>query len=222
MHATVGNVVVTLCLLTVLLAGPAAGQAPPAPEPQKPEVKSPQEEYKALLERVKTSDASVDFGRMRQLQTQLETYDPYKDPETDPFEVLKSGDFKKAKLVAGQILETNYLHVKAHIAAVHAADELGDAAAAAHHRYVVQGILDSILKSGDGKTLETAYKVISVDEEYALTRSQGLRVAEQSLVREGEHSYDVLTVLDPETRATRDLYFNIDPVMQALDKKLSR
>ncbi len=138
-----------------------------------------------------------------------------------PFDVLKSGDFKKAKLVAGQILETNYLYVKAHIAAVRAADELGDTATAAHHRYVAQGVIDSILKSGDGKTFETAYKVIAVDEEYALVQSQGLRVTEQALLREGEHSYDVLTVLDPKTQTAWEVFFNIDPIMRSLDKKFS-
>ncbi|HVR95998.1 MAG TPA: DUF4919 domain-containing protein [Thermoanaerobaculia bacterium] len=221
MRATAGKVVGLLYILIVLVAWPAAGQAPPAPDPQKPAAKSPQEEYKALLERVKASDKSVDFGKMRQLQTQLESYDPYGDIESDPFEPLRSGNFKEAKVVAGQMIEANYLDVKAHIAAAAAAEKLGDKDAATHHQYVVKGIIDSIFKSGDGRTTETAFKVITVDEEYALLQSQGLRVAGQSLVNDEKHSYDVLNALDPISMVTQEVYFNIDPIMQAADKMFS-
>jgi len=214
-------------LFAVLLAPPAMMYAAQDRQPaaqKAPQEKGPsaQQEFQALLERVKKSDSTVDFGRMRQLQTQLDDYDPYASKiEEHPFEVLAKGDLQKAKTLAEAILAENYLNLEAHIAAAAVAEKNGDAAGAAHHRYVVKGVLDSILGSGDGKTPQTAFQVIALSEEYAVMRRLGLRVAEQSLIHAGEHSYDLLKGVDPQSQTQREVFFNIDPIMKALDKELS-
>jgi hypothetical protein len=206
-------------IVAVLLAAQALAQPAPAPD----KAPSPQQEYQALLERVKKSDASVDFARMRQLQTQLDDYEPYGvDVEESPFKVLASGNAEKAQAVAEQVLAASYLDLEAHTVAARIAEKRGDKAAAAHHQYVVQGVIDSILKSGDGKTLGTAYVVITVSEEYATMGHLGLRVAGQSLLHDDAgHSYDLLKGVDPESRATQEVYFNIDSIMGAADKMFS-
>ena len=53
-------------------------------------------------------------------------------------------------------------------------------------------------------------------------RHFGLRVTEQSLIHTGEHSYDLLKGMDPQSQAQQEVYFNIDPIMGALDKKFSQ
>ncbi|HET9226960.1 MAG TPA: DUF4919 domain-containing protein [Thermoanaerobaculia bacterium] len=198
----------------VLLTLQAVAQPAPAP--------TPQQEFQTLLERVKKSDASVDFTRLRQLQTQLDDYKPYGvSVEEHPFKVLKAGNLDRAQALVQQILAESYLDVDAHNVGALLADKRGDKAAAAHHRYVLGGVIDSILASGDGKTAETAWVVIAVSEEYATVGVLGLQVVEQNLVRDAEsgHSYDVLEVMDPETKTTQRVYFNIDSVMGALSKK---
>lgn len=200
-------------IVAVLLAAQVVAQQAPAP--------TPQQEFQALLERVKKSDASVDFTRVRQLQTQLASYKPYGvDVEEHPYKVLQAGDLKKAQAVVEQILAESYLDMDAHNVAALLADRRGDKAAAEYHRYVLGGVVDSILGSGDGRTPETAYVVIAVSEEYATVGILGLQVVEQHLMRdESGHSYDLLEVVNPETRATQKMYFNIDSVMGALSKK---
>ncbi|HEX7183038.1 MAG TPA: DUF4919 domain-containing protein [Thermoanaerobaculia bacterium] len=211
----------TFCLSTVLLQAPGAAGEPPVKD-AKAEEASPQQEYQALLERVKKSDASVDFKRMRWLQTQLDSYDPYGASREHPMAAFRAGEVAQAKMLAEGILAENYLHLESHLAAAAVADQRGDAAAAAHHKYVAQGVLDSILQSGDGKTLDTAFQVIALSEEYAVMRHFGLRITEQALVHGGGgHSYDLLKGEDPESGSIRDVYFNIDPIMSALAKKFS-
>lgn len=204
-----------VCL--VLLAVQAVAQPAPAPAP------TPEQEFQALLERVKKSDASVDFARMRQLQARLDSYAPYgPDVEEHPLALLAGGNVEGAKLLAKQILAVSYLDMEAHTAAARVAEKQGDKTAAAHHRYVVDGVLDSILKSGDGKTAGTAYVVITISEEYALMAHLGFQVAGQSLLNDDAgHSYDLLRGVNPETRATQEVYFNIDALMGALGKELS-
>src|SRR5262245_38779163 len=46
--------------------------------------------------------------------------------------------------------------------------KVGDVSGHFYHRMVYYGLMTSIVTSGDGKTTKTAYKVISVDEEYTL------------------------------------------------------
>ncbi|HEX5719038.1 MAG TPA: DUF4919 domain-containing protein [Thermoanaerobaculia bacterium] len=202
---------ISVLIVAVLLAAQASAQP------------APQEEFQALLERVKKSDASVDFTRMRQLQTQLDDYEPYGlDVKENPLALVRDGKLERAQAVAQQVLAVSYLDLEAHTAAARVAEERGDKAAAAHHRYVVDGVLDSILKSGDGKTTGTAYVVITVSEEYATMGHLGLQVAEQSLLNDDAgHAYDLLKGVNPETKATQEVYFNIDSIMGAAAKMFS-
>ena len=208
---------ILVLIVAVLLAPQVLAQPAPAPAP------SPQQEFQALLERVKKSDASVDFARMRQLQTRLDDYKPYgADVEDHPLALLGGGNVEGAQLMAKQILAVSYLDMEAHTAAARIAEKRGDKAAAAHHQDVLQGIFDSILKSGDGKTPETAYVVIAISEEYALMAHLGFQVAGQSLLNDDAgHSYDLIQGINPETKATREVYFNIDAMMGALGEELS-
>jgi hypothetical protein len=182
----------------------------------------PKQEFQALLERVKKSDASVDFAKMRQLQTRLDDYSPYGDSEDHPFTLLKAGNVEGAQALADRMLAQNYLDLEAHFAAAEIAEKRKDEKAAAHHRYVIQGVLDSILKSGDGKSTQTAYVVVNISEEYALMGHLGLRVAGQSLINDDNgHSYDLLQGVDAEGKPAREVYFNIDALMGALSEELS-
>jgi hypothetical protein len=177
-------------------------------------------EYDELIARVKRSDASVDFGHLRTLATELDSYTAVSGGASRGAmnAALQAGDFKSALQLAQKDLDGNYLDIDAHIVAMVAADKLGDAERTAHHRYVAKGILDSIFKSGDGKTPETAFKVIAVNEEYAVVRVLGFQPSEQALHHAGGHDYDVLTVIDPETKSSVTLYFNIDPIWAAETK----
>ena len=60
--------------------------------------------------------------------------------------------------------------------------EKGDLKAMCQYLSAFYGLLQSITATGDGKTPETAFKVISVAEEYALLREIGAEVKSQSLV----------------------------------------
>lgn len=209
-----------LSLSLAVVAGvlPMITLALPAQEAPK---KDAAQEYQALLDRVKKSDTTVDFRAMRRLQTELETYDPYaSELEDRPFAALQKGDFKGTKLLAEQILAGNYLDLESHLALAQVAEKKGDSAAAAHHLYVAHGVLDSILQSGDGKSPGKAYEVIAISEEYAVMSHLGLRVEGQALVDSDGHSYDLLHGVG-KNGERQDVYFNIDPLMTALNQQFS-
>jgi hypothetical protein len=174
-------------------------------------------EYEALLAQVKASDPSVDFLRLRQVWTHSDSYTAFADnAEGSMIDAAQAKQYDTALGIAREILTRNYLNLEAHLVAVLSCTELNDAECVAHHRYVARGLVESIYASGDGKTFETAFVVVSVDEEYALLRLSPYDVESQSLVKSGKSSYDVLSVKDRETGEQTKVYFNVDLELEAL------
>jgi len=190
--------------------------SPAAQAPAKPT-------YEALLARLKKNDQTVDFKELRLAYTETQEYGPYgRDAaaRTKMFAALKADEFDKALEIAGATLAGNYMDIMGHFGCFVAHRELGHADLAAYHRFVFEGLLNSIKNSGDGKTMETAFVVISTDEEYALFNYLGLRPTDQALIKEKGHSYDKMTALDPNTNQTVVYYFNIDKPFNWLAKSL--
>ena len=204
-----------LCLSIALLSPRTAAQAPETAG--KP---APQREYQALLAKMKKSDPTLDFDRLRWLRTQLDTYGP--GSEDHPYEYFKTGNTIEAQALAENILAENELDLEANVTAAEIADQKKDAATAAYHRYVVQGLLDSVLRSGDGKSPETAYKVIAVSEEHAVLRHLGLQPRTQLLLEIGGRAYDLFRTVDAEGQPAREVYFDVDAIEKGVDRKLSR
>jgi hypothetical protein len=71
-------------------------------------------------------------------------------------------------------------------------------------------LINSILAKGDGNSPETAYTVVTVEEEYAVMRALGFTVWAQAFVHQGEHVFDTLSGTDDKTKTTTKLYFNVD------------
>jgi hypothetical protein len=191
---------IVFCLLFLQ----AAGQA------QKPTEKVP---YEVLLERVKKQDATVSFQKLRLSYTETKHYSPYGgDRETRKamFTALKAEQYDQALASSEKILAANYLDINAHFGAYVANRELGHPEKAEYHKDIFQKLLKSISDSGDGKTMDTAFIVISTDEEYDLFNYMGVRPAGQELIEDKGHHYDKMTVTDPKSNQKIIYYFNID------------
>lgn len=205
-------------LLLVAAAFPCQGQNQVHTQNQVQAQKSTSE-YAGLRDRVKSGDLSVDFKRLRIAYVSAPEYHEAKDTEketTAMIAAVNARDFKLAIQNADVVLENNYTDMDAHFVEYIAYRELGNAAQAGFHRSVFDGLIRSILNSGDGKSRETAYVVALVHEEYVVLRVLGLRPDKQSLDQDKEHSYDVLETKDPESGKAVKLYFNVDVSMNHL------
>ena len=201
---------IIFCLLLLQISGAA----------QQPAAKVA---YETLLERVMKQDPTVDFKELRLAYTETKQYSPYGgDSETRKamFVALNAEQYDKTLELSEKILASNYLDINAHFGVFAANRKLGHAEKANYHKYVFQSMRKSISDSGDGKTMEAAFVVISTDEEYALFNYLGLRPTDQALVKEKGHSYDKMTVVDPKTNETVVYYFNIDKPFDWLGKTL--
>jgi hypothetical protein len=204
----------TAFIVFCLLLLQAAGQA------QKPVEKVP---YDVLLERVKKQDAAVNFQELRLAFTETKQYNPYggdRETRNAMFVALKDKQYDQALISSEKILAANYLDINAHFGAYVANRELGHADKADFHKNTFQKLLKSISDSGDGKTMATAFVVISTDEEYALFNFMGVRPTAQALIEEQSHHYDKMTVTDPKDDQNAVYYFNIDKPFNWLGNSL--
>lgn len=207
------------CLFLLLVAVSINAQSQgSAQEPGK-------QKYEALLEKVKAGDTAVNFKDVRMAYTESPGYSPYGgDSEAGKamFAALKDKDYNKALGYADTILKQKYVDIFAHLVSSLAYTELKNPERAKFHHAIVEGLTQSILKSGDGKSIETAYVVIATDEEYALFSVLGLRRGSQSLVKDKDHNYDRMDAVDRKTNQTSTFYFNIDIPFNWLSKSLKK
>jgi hypothetical protein len=152
-------------------------------------------------------------------------YDPY---NTDARDSLKrSNDLLEKKDFAGAIEETkkgltkDRLNIRLLMLQAAAYRAQGDTAKADEVRKRWFSLIDSILGNGDGRSFETAFQVISVDEEYALTSVMGLEVTGQALVENNGSEFDELHVKNAKTGDAFDLYFNVDLPKRWLAKQFA-
>lgn len=177
--------------------------------------------YDVLLEKVKQKDPSVNFTELRHAFYESPHYNPYAPMMTyRPLNAaLAQKNYEEVLKIAESVLAKNFVEVNAHMAAQIAYQETGNTERAEFHKFMADGLLNSIKSSVDGKSTEKAFEVISINEEYGLIRSLKLRPIRQALVQDKGHSYDAITVVDPQTNQESTLYFNIDKPFKWQDRK---
>jgi len=180
--------------------------------------------YEKLLEKAKSGDETVDYAELRLAYTKTAEYSPYGGVKLDLMPKINSaldeGDFRRVLELSEKIMEVNYVDIDAHIYAAYASDRLGDGAGAKRHYQIAESLMDSVFGSGDGKTTAGAFDVISTDEEYAIINASGLEFQGQALVTDEGGSYDKMTVHDPKSDTTFDIYFCVNVPLNWLGENL--
>jgi hypothetical protein len=182
----------------------------------------PKSEYALLVERVRGGDSSIDFRRLRISYAESPEFEASKSLDLSQqkkaaFAALNSRDFRTAVQVAGSLLEASFVDMDSHFVKYIAHGELREQEQSKFHKMVFTRLLKSITDDGDGKSMATAYHVISIAEEYTLMRVFRMALIRQKLLREAGHAYDAMDVKDLNSGATATLFFNVDiPLRHAL------
>jgi hypothetical protein len=210
-----------ITLLAAVFAFGAFAQAPPVPAAPAPPASSPaNDEYAALLRRVQQGDMDVDFRAFRLAGLLSSGGAPGSMREQGDRaafrKLMAAGDSAGALDAANKALARNYASIVNHFDAMVACQALQKTDEAAAHEKLMNALLDSIQKSGDGKSLETAWFVVTTTEEYIfISRILGLKAKSQGFVPRDGHFYDRMEVVDPKTNETSSLWFNTDVDMGA-------
>jgi hypothetical protein len=194
------------CLLSCVLVSPAFGLD---------SAKVAQAKYDALKAKVQGGDINIDWREIR-LDAVVADVDGDFDwhaANTEGVAAFNAGDYAKALAKGQEIIQHNLANGDGHFLAMVALKHLGKQEEAAREKIVVDKILQSILSSGDGKIADTAFFTVSTSEEYFVLRLLGLKPKSQSLVKNGAHSFDEMTVVGEDGKEAT-LWFNTDTDME--------
>lgn len=122
----------------------------------------------------------------------------------------QEGDCTTAMGRAADIFEVNFVNIDAHLIAAMCHKKAGNPERERQEATMFRGIVSSVLRSGDGKSPETAFVVISIDEEYAAMQAIGVRLERQSLVSHGGSDFDRIEGKRLDSGEAITLYFNVD------------
>jgi len=126
-------------------------------------------------------------------------------------ELLDKGDFEGAIQEAAKGLAIDRLNIRLLMTQAAAYRAKGDLQKANETRQTWTSLIDSIISHGDGKSFETAFQVISTEEEYAvMIVAFGLDRGEQGLFEYNGSYFDVFTVQSGESGDESKLFFNVD------------
>lgn len=127
-------------------------------------------EFDMQRELVLTRSKKSDFTKLRLSFTDTDQYQPYSLLPRKPMLVaMKEDKFEECIELAEKNVESVFMHIFSHFALYVCHEELGKMAESDFHKFVLDGLMKSIYESGDGKSPETAYTVISADEVYSLS-----------------------------------------------------
>ena len=180
--------------------------------------------YPTLLERIWADDTTLNYSDYKHLyygNVFQEYYHPYgmSDAKKEFSEIFNARQYPKAIEKGKVVLAENPVDIEVTLKMIISFLELSDTTNARIYGKKYFGFLDVIYASGDGKTLETAYVVISVDDEYRIVGDLGLYVKQQALIND----CDLLIFEKTGQRKVRkkkikELYFNVQMPLMSLSK----
>ncbi|MCE2865365.1 MAG: DUF4919 domain-containing protein [Cryomorphaceae bacterium] len=115
-----------------------------------------------------------------------------------------------------QMLSIDYTNMLAHKILRQTYKIVGDTINAAKYKTIQFGLLNSIVKNGDGQTCATAWPVIQVDEEYFILTMIDAQLLEQSITEEKRHLCDQMNVKVDGKKKT--FYFETSKVFEGYKK----
>jgi hypothetical protein len=167
--------------------------------------------YDELAAKVHQGDLNIDWQALRLAARVGKVYGDY-----DPYDAAKraQASFEKETLrglrIAQETERHNVADGDAHVAAWSCLKNLGRQREADKEWSILQALLQSILKSGDGKSAKTAWLAVGIREEYLVMEAVlQVQIKEQRSVKQDGHYYDMVLVTD-QSGKDAVLWFNID------------
>ena len=179
--------------------------------------------YCRMVKQLESGQTKINYTEFRHSFLDSEQFKIAGEQSTELDNLRKSmhalmKESKSAKIldVASKMLSIDYTDMEAHKIIRQTYKILGDTANEKKHHDIEFGLLNSIVKKGDGKTCQTAWPVIQITEEYFILQMMGARLLKQSLDNSGGLC-DKMEVRTDE--GTRTYYFDVNQVFRGYNKR---
>lgn len=173
---------------------------------------------KLVAEALKDPDAA-DWAALREAYTRTSNYQPYNSD--DLWQVMsRHADIakKQSSVEAQEEYRRLYLtHFANYIAQTNALKAVGDSGLPDISPVTAQkaraGLIKALMDSGDGRTPETAYKVIDIKEEYLILQSLKVKFKKRPVKTIGNEVYDIFDPVEENT-SLDPVHFNVTKFFQ--------
>lgn len=156
--------------------------------------------YQSEISNIKKRSKKADFENLRFLYTNTDLYRPFGGIEKlkrEPmFDALQKGEYKYCLKDANDILDVNYTSLFAHYAAMICNHKTENFKKAEFHKYVLDGLVESIDRSGDGRSRETALVAISPAEMEAFLDLKQYSFRKKMTDKTRTRAYNIFPVTD--------------------------
>ena len=186
--------------------------------------KKTDEYYLALQARAEIDDVTLDYSELRQAFTKSSFYQPYGSDERkrveENFKLFDEEKYDLCLQSANTLLTKNFISLGGHYVSVICAKALDLEETAYLHEEILDGLIDSIKKSGDGQGLESAYVIYTTEELYTFLQLNGLKVKGQGIINEDNKVFESMQVSANDSDQEFTLFFDITTQWQMAFSKL--
>ncbi|MDR3527486.1 MAG: DUF4919 domain-containing protein [Rhizomicrobium sp.] len=180
--------------------------------------------YEQWVAMAEAGDPATDFTALRKSYTASSKYDgyssDYRDLRADIWKFAQAKDCKQLLALSQKALKGDYTLIEVHIHRKICLRSMGDAAGTQQEDFVISGLTRSLMGSGDGKSPQTAYVVMTMAEETMVDNFLELDQRQQALINKDGHNYDLIEGTNRDTGKPMAVYFNVDAMFGSLTKML--
>jgi hypothetical protein len=137
------------------------------------------------------------------------------------YQEIKNKNYPGVINLTKAMLSIDYTSMFAHKYLQQTYKILGDTIKQNKYHDIEFGLLNSIIKSGDGKTCETGWHVIQIEEEYFILNMIGASLQTQSISSSNKHMCDKM-VVKTEGGDIKTYFFEADKVFEMEEKMFKK
>jgi hypothetical protein len=181
------------------------------------------DQYSKLVRQLEAGETNINYLEFRESFLESEQFKTAGNLKPDLstlrkelHELMKGAKYSEIIEVANKMLSIDYTDMEAHKVLRQTYKILGDTANERKHHDVEFGLLNSIVKRGDGKTCQTGWPVIQITEEYFILGMIGAKVLKQSIDNTG----GLCDKMEVQTESgNKTYYFEVSKVFEGYNKQ---
>ena len=192
-----------------------------AAQESKIEIPDFNDKYSKYVSQLEGGDPNIDFTDFRnsflesqQFHMKGRNYDSLKRLV---YNEVKNTNYRGVIKLTKAMLSIDYTSMFAHKYLQQSYKLLGDTIKQKKYHDIEFGLLNSIVKSGDGKTCETGWHVTQIEEEYFILNIIGAQLKSQTVSNGGKNTCDEMIAKTEDGEVT--YYFEANKVFE-MEKKL--
>lgn len=179
------------------------------------------DKYSKYVQQLENDKLNIDYADFRNSFLESKQFEKkgtnYDNLKKQVYVEIKNKNYQEIIRLTKSMLSIDYTSMFAHKYLQQTYKILGDTANQIKYHDIEFGLLNSIIKSGDGKTCKTGWHVTQIEEEYFILNMIGEEFQEQSISSEGKNACDKM-IVKTEEGETRTYYFEANKVFKQEQK----